>query len=104
MDIRINEIQFKDFSVSMLTRRKLDRVLTHNTAGEDLVDHGRSSFEFELHGKMDLETYLTLLKDIEEGRLTFGSDFGDYNVVAKEVLFHDDGNIYLKLVEDINPE
>jgi len=104
MDVYLNDIKLPGFSVTMTTRRKIDRIITQNTEGEDLMDHGRGSYEFELMGTLPLDNYMTLLDETTHGCLRFKSEFGDHNVVLKTIRYRDDGTIYMLLVEDINPD
>jgi hypothetical protein len=104
MDIYLNDLKFANFSVTMKAERKIDRLMLHQQDGDDLVDRGRSSYEFQLQGAVPIETYQALLNEIDTGALLFKSPFGEYHVVAKVVRYRDDGSLHLILVEDIVPD
>jgi hypothetical protein len=104
MDVDLNDIKLAGFSVTMTTRRKLDRVLTQRSEGEDLMDHGRGSYEFELKGTLPLDVYMALLDEANKGGLRLKCEFGEHHVVLKTVRYRDDGAVYMLLVEDIVPD
>jgi hypothetical protein len=104
MDVHLNDLKLANFQVTMKAERKIDRLLLHQQDGDDLVDRGRSSYEFQLQGVVPIETYRALLKEIDTGALLFKSPFGEFHVVAKSIKYRDDGTIHMLLVEDIVPD
>lgn len=101
MDVYIGDFYLPNCIVDVKVMRKIDRRLEQNVDGDDLVDLGRHSYEFMIRGKMDLQKFLELQKELEKGQPMFKSNYGTYKVAVKTIEYKESGDIYLLLVEDI---
>jgi hypothetical protein len=104
MDVQLNDRRIAGCSITMVCDRKIDRVLTQDQEGEDIIDHGRGSYEFHISGNLGMEDYRRFLEEVAVGPVRFKSDLGEFDVVIKSIRYKDDGRLHIHLVEDIMPE
>ena len=103
MKVCIGEVTLSDFDVEMRMEYRLGRRIEEGRQGDDILLEGRKSFEFTLMGKLTMDQVKQLEKEISKREPIFRSDFGEYKVAVKSLIYRSNtGQAAIELVEDVD--
>jgi len=103
LKVCIGEVTLSDFDVEMRMEYRLGRRIEEGRQGDDILLEGRKSFEFTLMGKLTMDQVKQLEKEISKREPIFRSDFGEYKVAVKSLIYRSNtGQAAIELVEDVD--
>jgi len=102
MDISLGAVTLKDCGIDIKMEYRLGRRIEQGSEGDDIILEGRKSYEFVLTGKLTMDGFRELEQELAKGQPRFKSEFGEYKVAVKSLLFRaNSGEFYMELIEDI---
>jgi len=102
MDVTIGQIPLKNCEVEIILERYASRHSSEYIDGDDMVDMGRKSYEFNITGQITFDQFKVLNEEVrtKKGNV-INLPLGNFKIVVKKLQYKTSGEFLLNVIEDV---
>ena len=101
MDVMIGDVKLTNCEVDIILEKYSRRDFQEDVDGDDMVDIGRKSYEFEIRGQISFQRFKMLDAEVRKTGNVLTFAFGEFKIVVKRLVYRSSGAFTLTVIEDV---